>query len=779
MPIKRELSKLKYTYPVDKLRWGHCYGNTFTYAALDAKTDLLDDRSSVRYGLRESTNQNYYLVGWQVSVESTAGEPFVPSTTTFAPAYQETTLKLQDAVVTKKFFLPFENHDLRSAHFLLTCAHFDERCIIRSRMLFPKGVGISLSDYRGHTYLTARFPDGSGAVIWGSRSLRSHQVLHIADETVSVNLEYTWEPSARAPEYGLTYSYTPLIEHVNLNSVFDIRTTGAHSSQSHLRRIHLMLEQTQGALWRYLSTSRLMTPDSLLNRAVQWAKVNQLRDQQEYKWGPGFSNNPPSDQVVGRDSVWYLMGSSYYAQQWSRKHLDFWFKYGHEASGKFIEYFAASRDPIFRDDYGLNINDNTPLFIIAAHQYYSLTGDKAFLYATYPSLLRSADYILEQRRVGDKNRHGLVWCTSTETFVRGLCGWRNCIRDYNLSGAVTEVNVECVRALRLAAELAEEMDDELNRERLERAAGELHAAVNKHLSSSTDANPYYYLNINPASEAVPDMTGDLLFPVLFGVADNDTAAEILNELFSERFWVDHPDGGPGGGMRTVSPLESCYTPKADPNSYGLMGGVWPNLALWAARAAGYHAMTDLSLKALRETFLLSERRDPSRFNVVPGEMAEYFNADDLVQRGQPRSTFLYGIYVWAAVESFLGIIPHADRLEVNPVLPSGWSWAALSHIPYRNFPLTILADAETKTLYTTARVDTRWRQIVTSPGLQDRFSLESDKEPFWLVVPQGSNYQVLVASPEETKGALLDRHTGRMLLELSMPAGKLTRCQLP
>lgn len=70
MSIESELSNLNYTYPVNKLKWGHCYGNTYTYASLDAKTDLLSERTSGRYGLRESTNQRYYLFGWEVGLET-------------------------------------------------------------------------------------------------------------------------------------------------------------------------------------------------------------------------------------------------------------------------------------------------------------------------------------------------------------------------------------------------------------------------------------------------------------------------------------------------------------------------------------------------------------------------------------------------------------------------------------------------------------------------------------------------------------------------------------
>ena len=129
---------------------------------------------------------------------------------------------------------------------------------------------------------------------------------------------------------------------------------------------------------------------------------------QEYEWGDGFSNNPPSDVVVGRDSYWYLSGSSYYSQPWSRLLLNLWFEKGLEPSGEFVEYMTASRRPIFTDDYGLNVNDNTPLLLIAAYRYYALSGDQEFLHRVYPLLLQSANFILSQRQVGKNNRYGLV-----------------------------------------------------------------------------------------------------------------------------------------------------------------------------------------------------------------------------------------------------------------------------------------------------------------------------------------------------------------------------------
>src|SRR5215831_16579860 len=72
----KDVAGLTYTYPSERLKTGQSLGNKFCYVTLDGKTDLLSDRTSVRYGLRESTNQRYYLLGWDLKVTTAAGEPF-------------------------------------------------------------------------------------------------------------------------------------------------------------------------------------------------------------------------------------------------------------------------------------------------------------------------------------------------------------------------------------------------------------------------------------------------------------------------------------------------------------------------------------------------------------------------------------------------------------------------------------------------------------------------------------------------------------------------------
>src|ERR1035438_918698 len=98
-----EVSGLSYTYAVERLKDGHSFGNKFCYVTLDGKTDLTSDRSTARYGLRESTNQKYYLLGWDVGVAVAGGESLAPRTTTFTPGSQETRLELGSQAVRKRF----------------------------------------------------------------------------------------------------------------------------------------------------------------------------------------------------------------------------------------------------------------------------------------------------------------------------------------------------------------------------------------------------------------------------------------------------------------------------------------------------------------------------------------------------------------------------------------------------------------------------------------------------------------------------------------------------
>ena len=102
----------------------------------------------------------------------------------------------------------------------------------------------------------------------------------------------------------------------------------------------------------------------------------------------------------------------------------------------------------FKTSYELNINDDTPLHLIAILHHYNATLDDEWVASILPLVIRVADYLLSQR---DEN--GLIYCNAKGVDMYGITSWRNIIPYYTLDGAVTEINAEAVFALEAAAML--------------------------------------------------------------------------------------------------------------------------------------------------------------------------------------------------------------------------------------------------------------------------------------------------------------------------------------
>ena len=239
--------------------------------------------------------------------------------------------------------------------------------------------------------------------------------------------------------------------------------------------------------WQYLRRSVLRTPSQDVNRGVLWAKANMIRVETYAPTGWCFTNDPTrSNNSVGRDTAWMSIGADYVNHDFGREALSAYFRL-QQPSGKIVEYYDVRNDK--SEDYGLNVNDNTPLVVIALWHHYAVTGNEAFLRECYPKATRAMEYMLSQR-----NEQGLVWCTATGASDWGIVGWRNVIENYRISGASTEVNSECCAALLSLSEIARILGDAENQAKYKKASEDLKAAINTHLvNPETDL---YYLNID-------------------------------------------------------------------------------------------------------------------------------------------------------------------------------------------------------------------------------------------------------------------------------------------
>lgn len=419
------------------------------------------------------------------------------------------------------------------------------------------------------------------------------------------------------------------------------------------------LARTREHYAEILERAVVVTPDTEVNRGVLWAKANMLRTQSLSQTGWGFVNDPTrSNNSVGRDTAWFAFGADYVMPAFARESL-LWYATHLEPNGMVVEYYDIRTGET--EDYGLNINDNTPLLILALWHHYNTTGDREFLQTVYPQALAAARYILSQR-----NEQGLVWCTATGTADYGIVGWRNVIDNYRLSGATTEINSECYAALDAIAHMARVLEQSEEIDEFRAHADDLRTAINEHLLNPETG--LYYLNIDLSGVPRTDVTSDLVFPVMFGVADDDTAANIVSRLSVPEFWND-------AGIRTVPRNAIGYGPAS---GSGLLGGSWVGVSYWYAFAAASFD-PGFTARTLGTSFHHCAE-DPLRYNTVPGQFYEWLHGETLVNQGMMLSPWLPPRYLWAAIEGLAGLELSGASPNVNPRLPPDWTWLGVRNL---------------------------------------------------------------------------------------------------
>jgi len=449
------------------------------------------------------------------------------------------------------------------------------------------------------------------------------------------------------------------------------------------------LAGTISYLEKTLRTAEVLTPNRHLNDGALWSKVNMRRVMAQYPRGAAFTNEPGvSSNVVGRDAAWFVYGNDHFMPSFSRALLEAFaaVQYG---DGKIPEYYNAI-DGKAEDD-GLNINDDTPLFILAVNHHVRATGDGAWLGKMYAGVSKAAHYIIAQM-----DERELVFCSARDPRgdVWAIAGWRNVIAGYTLNGAVTEINAECAAALRAAAHLAENLGGHGSDADLFRLkSAHIQQAMDDHLRNPD--NGLYYLNIDADGNIHTDVTGDQIFPVMFRVCDEETGFRIISRLNARDFWTP-------AGLRTTSRNDPLYEPS---RNIGLLGGVWPGLTWWYAFSAGrYHP--EFMVKALCASFE-HYAADPKKNNTVPGQFGEYFDGESLINRGMRLSPWEPPRFLWAAVEGVCGLMLTSGPPRINPLVPAAWKWVALKRLLYHGKEITYFAVRERGTfrIYATAEIE--------------------------------------------------------------------------
>ncbi|HEY1655160.1 MAG TPA: amylo-alpha-1,6-glucosidase [Candidatus Tumulicola sp.] len=439
------------------------------------------------------------------------------------------------------------------------------------------------------------------------------------------------------------------------------------------------LHDTQRYFADRLADARFMTPSPEISRGVAWAKANMLRIVKEYPHGWGSTNSPPSDILVSRDTSWFVHGFDYFWPEFSRNALEV-FNRAIDPSGLMIEYIRGVSG--YKTAYDLNINDDTPLHVIAMLHHYNATLDDGWVREHLALVIKLTDYMLSQ--CDDRN---LVFCKANGVDMYGISSWRNIIPYYTLDGAVTEINAEAVYALEAAAMLCAVADDHEHWERYVTQAQAMREAMMTYLFN--DDTGAFVLNYDQDRNYQDNFTADEIFPVLFGVADPKERRAILKRLNEADFVTPV-------GLRTISTADAWYFPSY---GFGLLGGVWPDLTLWYAVALARNGLTDDAVHFLDATYRAMEGGSPR--NTVPGEFAEWFDGGSLSNRGMYLSPWTGAKYLWAVAETVGGLDGYrtSGRPHLAPLRPKGWEWIAAARVHWGGKRRTYLIDLRNDVIY--------------------------------------------------------------------------------
>ena len=705
-----------YRYPPERLLTGADFGNYELFLKLTSHTDVSSVWSAI--------DNQIYCGRWltQILVDR---EKATPVETAHAAAYQQTTYRVAGLTATKRAFVPVRDSATQVVHLQVQFANpgdSDVRATVLSEVHYPAfvwpGTAKIPDKLERNKRMTHREVDG--LIVSTTAGVPSEARVFGADgEAYESSLSdrgfvrsYAVDVPARSER---TFSFTLAIssagDEAALRTYRDAPTAD------------VALAQTENAYDRLLHVGFIRTPDAAINRGIDWAKINMLRVEHRFPAGFGFTNDPVQDIVVTRDAAWFGMGADYVTPEFSKGMFDMIAQHGVEPGGKITEYINACVNPPTKSDYDLNINDDTPLVIGAVYHHFAVTRDRTWLDRIWPMTQAAIEWIIKQ--IED----GLVVANSRESNVWGISGWRNIIPQGQISGAVTEINAECVYALRLGTQLARMLGLDADAARYGMAAESLRKNVNSRLIS--ERTGLYLLNIDPEGDRHHDITGDQIFPVLFGVAEDPVKRRILDVLYSPQFWTPF-------GVRTVGREQDEYDP-----DYGvqLLGGVWPNLTAWVGFCGKSYAPRRVA-GAMRNIWRISEVENPrAYYNVVPGLFPERLSGSSFKSRGMALSPWMPPTYLWLAYEGLLGFEPALEGLRINPHLPDDWTWVGARDVPFAGGKLSLFYHR--RKLHVTMAVGSRSRCEVYEEDVS-RY-VDSDA-PFIVAMRSGRRAAIFVGS---------------------------------
>jgi glycogen debranching enzyme len=405
------------------------------------------------------------------------------------------------------------------------------------------------------------------------------------------------------------------------------------------------------------TTLSIETPDERINSAFRWAKIGidkGLATNPSLGTGllagfrtAGESERPGYAWFFGRDSMWTTLATTATgAFDTTRAALEFLRKY-QRADGKIPHEISQSAALIPWFDqypYAWASADATPLYVIAHAEYWHASGDRAFIQAAWPSVVKAYRFsaatdtdrndLIENTNVGHGwVEGGALYPPHEEMYMQGL--W--------------------VAASRGIADLATIMHDET-------VAAEARAMAERTRVSMErtywlENRGFYAFATARPTRIVDEDTVLPAVPLWFGTIQADRAQQEIDHLGSGAIETDW-------GARILSNRSALY----DPLSYHY-GSVWPLFTGWTSVGAYRYGRPHVGHDALMANVLLT-------FPGALGYVTELLSGDFATAFGRSSHHQIWSeaMVVTPIVKGMLGLEPEngGSALRVSPALPATW-----------------------------------------------------------------------------------------------------------
>jgi glycogen debranching enzyme len=455
---------------------------------------------------------------------------------------------------------------------------------------------------------------------------------------------------------------------VTANTVADSRPPAlAQKLESLASALQSLYQQNADYYRNFLAQHlRIRSPDKDFDDAFAWAEVS--IDQLKVQTTPAHDETalvaglyPSGDSVrpgfgwyFGRDSLWTLYAVNSYGDfQLTRDELEFLLK-RQSPDGKIMHEWSQTANLVNWASlpYEYASADATPLLLMAANDYLSVSGDTAFIQSHWDGIAKAWGFETSHDSDGDgiyDNASGTAWVESwipamphQEIYLAALDQQASTAfaRLAQATGHNNEAQVATQRATRIAQQIEKEYF----------SAGDKFYAFSRNTDGTQDTSPTIYPSV-----AAWDGTFNFSRP-----------QEMLSRWASQEFSTDW-------GTRDLSPKVSFF----DPISYH-QGSVWPLFTGWVSLSEYREGRSLSGYAHLMQNADLTWAQDL-------GSITELLSGEFFSSLGRSSSHQLWSsaMVISPALRGMFGLEWDAARntLNVTPQLPAQWNGAHISRVP--------------------------------------------------------------------------------------------------